>query len=557
MNPAQLVDHFDRISEAPDAVPRLRRFILDLAVRGILVEQNRGDEPAFELLKRIQTERERLVKTGEIRRGKPFPPLSPDERPFREPAGWEWVRVRQVTSDRGQTIPEKDFTYIDVTAINKEVGCVANARVLAPTDAPSRARKLVRKGDVLYSCVRPYLMNIAVIESDIVPSPIASTAFAVLNGFGLILPRYLWVAFRSPLMVECVETKMRGQAYTAINDSDFAMLPLPLPPLAEQHRIVTIVNELMSLCDRLEEAQAERERRRGRLTAASLHRLNQPADEGDGAGFREHARFHISHLSRFTTMPDQVPALRQAILNLAIRGKLVPGEPNDLLIPALRRADKSSSFDVRVFSEALASLTVPPHWSVEPLASVAAVIVDCPHSTPKWTETGRICVRTNQFRPGFLDLSDVRFVSEETYSERIERLRPLENDILYSREGGILGVACRVPPNIQLCLGQRMMLIRAGATTDSAFLEMVLNSPLIGEIARGNTTGAAAPRVNVSTVRAYPIPLPPLAEQRRILAKVEELMTLCDSLESQLASARAVSQRLLQAVLHEAFASAA
>jgi type I restriction enzyme S subunit len=84
-----------------------------------------------------------------------------------------------------------------------------------------------------------------------------------------------------------------------------------------------------------------------------------------------------------------------------------------------------------------------------------------------------------------------------------------------------------------------------------------LNSPLIGEIARGNTTGAAAPRVNVSTVRAYPIPLPPLAEQRRILAKVEELMTLCDSLESQLASARAVSQRLLQAVLHEAFASAA
>src|SRR5205823_1535169 len=135
--------------------------------------------------------------------------------------GWEWVRIRQVTSDRGQITPDEDFTYIDVTAINKEVGYVANTKVLSASDAPSRARKLVRTGDVLYSCVRPYLLNIAVIENDIIPSPIASSAFAVLNGFGLVIPRYLWIALRSSFMIECVEAKMRGQAYPAINDSDF------------------------------------------------------------------------------------------------------------------------------------------------------------------------------------------------------------------------------------------------------------------------------------------------------------------------------------------------
>jgi type I restriction enzyme S subunit len=102
-----------------------------------------------------------------------------------------------------------------------------------------------------------------------------------------------------------------------------------------------------------------------------------------------------------------------------------------------------------------------------------------------------------------------------------------------------------------------MMLIRAGATIDSAFLEMVLNSPFIGEIARGNTTGGAAPRVNVATVRAYPIPLPPLGEQHRILAKVEELMALCDRLEAQLTTAQTVNHRLLEAVLCESLASAA
>lgn len=155
MNARRLLDQFDRISEAPDAVPRLRRFILDLAVRGKLVEQDPKDEPASELLKRIQEEKARLVKAGEIRKERHLPLVSQDETPFSAPAGWEWVRVRQVTSDRGQAIPDREFTYIDVTAINKEVGCVADTKVLSAGDAPSRARKLVKTGDVLYSCVRP------------------------------------------------------------------------------------------------------------------------------------------------------------------------------------------------------------------------------------------------------------------------------------------------------------------------------------------------------------------------------------------------------------------
>jgi type I restriction enzyme S subunit len=101
-----------------------------------------------------------------------------------------------------------------------------------------------------------------------------------------------------------------------------------------------------------------------------------------------------------------------------------------------------------------------------------------------------------------------------------------------------------------------MMLIRAGAATNPVFLEMVLNSPLITEIARGMTTGGAAPRVNVATVKAYPIPLPPLAEQHRIVAKVHELMDVCDRLETQLTTAQTDSRRLLEALLHEALAPA-
>ena len=327
MNADRLLAHYERIADSPDAIARLRRFILDLAVRGKLVEQDPEDESAEELVKRIAAEKVRLVKAGEIRKRKPLPNIGIDEIPFDLPRGWEWVRIRNVMSDRGQTVPNRDFTYIDVTAINKEVGCIENAKVTSARKAPSRARKIVHKGDVLYSCVRPYLLNIAIVESEISPLPIASTAFAVLNGFGLILPRYQWIVLRSQFMVAGVEERMRGQAYPAINDSDFAILPFPLPPLAEQHRIVAKVDELMALCDRLEAARTEREATRDRVAAASLVRLNDP--DPDQVVFRNHAAFAIENLPPLTTRRDQIKALRQTILNLAVRGKLVPQDPND------------------------------------------------------------------------------------------------------------------------------------------------------------------------------------------------------------------------------------
>ena len=190
MNADRLLAHYEKISDAPDAIPRLRRFILDLAVRGKLVPQDPNDEPASELLKRIATEKARLVKAGEIRKEKPLPEIETDELQFAAPRGWKWARIRKVTSDRGQMVPDQDFTYVDVTAINKEVGRIEEAKVTSASEAPSRARKIICQGDVLYSCVRPYLLNIAIVETDISPPPIASTAFAVLNGFGSVLPRY-------------------------------------------------------------------------------------------------------------------------------------------------------------------------------------------------------------------------------------------------------------------------------------------------------------------------------------------------------------------------------
>ena len=555
MNADRLLAHYERIADAPDAVPRLRRFILDLAVRGKLVEQDPNDEPAAELLKRIAQEKERLVKAGASRREKSLPEIELDEVPYEIPYGWEWARIREITSNRGQTVPNCDFTYIDVTAINKEVGCIEGAKVISASEAPSRARKIVRKDDVLYSCVRPYLLNIAFVEREMSPAPIASTAFAVLNGFGLVLSRYQWIALRSPVMVTSVEEKMRGQAYPAINDSDFALLLFPLPPLAEQHRIVAKVNELMALCDRLEVARTKREATRDRLSASSLARLDAP--DPDPMVFRNHAAFALEHLTPVTTRRDQIKALRQTILNLAVRGKLVEQDWKDDCgnHGQLRSDAVAETFDAQAFEGRAAIFHMPVNWAIEPLSRVTSHIVDCLHTTPKWTDDGVLCLKTNQVRAGQLDLSSPYFVSENTYEARVGRLEPRQDDILYIREGGILGVACLVPSNTRLCLGQRLMHIRTNAAVAPQFLELCLNSPWITEFAVEKTTGGAAPRVNMSIVRSYPIPLPPLAEQPRIVAKVDKvdkLMALCDRLEASLATADDTRCRLLGALLIEA-----
>jgi type I restriction enzyme S subunit len=306
----------------------------------------------------------------------------------------------------------------------------------------------------------------------------------------------------------------------------------------------------MGLCDRLEAAHQEREALRDRLVAASLARLNAP----DPETFQSDARFTIGALPALTARPDQIKALRKAILNLAVHGKLVQQNPRDkpVCLPPPRQFSAASGMDNEVYELFSPSITLPTGWLVAPLSQVAESIVDCPHTTPKWTESGELCIRTSQLRPRALDLSEPQYVSSDAYLERIERLEPRADDILYSREGGILGIACRVPPGVRLCLGQRLMLIRAGAEIRSDFLEIVLNAPFITNIAKARTTGGAAPRVNMSTVRAYPIPLPPLDEQSRIVAKVNILTTLCDRLESVLASSEDISSRLLSALLAEA-----
>ncbi|WP_421387703.1 restriction endonuclease subunit S [Agrobacterium tumefaciens] len=557
MNAERLLQHYEQIADAPDAIARLRRFILDLAVRGKLVPQHPMDEPASELLKRIIAEKERLAKAGEIRKPKALEPV--DQPPFELPHSWNWVRIRQVTSDRGQEVPTDAFTYIDVGAINKEEGVVGEPSIFNASEAPSRARKVVRRGDVIYSCVRPYLLNIAVIDTDFVPKPIASTAFAVLNGHGYVVPRYIWTVLRSPFMVECVEETQRGLAYPAINDADFAVLPFPLPPLAEQHRIVAKVDELMALCDELEAARTERETKRDRLAAASLARLNTP----DPETFRDDARFALDALPALTARPDQIKQLRQTILNIAVRGKLVPQDPADepaseLLkrIVELPWAKRRKSSELELDDSALTSaFDLPRNWA---WASVNAIVrpnelVTYGILKPEWVADGVPTVRVTEMRTGVIDLANLPRC-HTLRAAKFEKTTLSAGDLLVSKDGTI-GKTAFVPPELAGGnITQHVLRFPICDLVNRHYVRLTIDSPFCQAWMVGETKGVALQGVNVGDFRRMPVPLPPLAEQHRIVTKVDELMALCDQLETSLTSADEARKKLLGALLAEALA---
>ncbi|MEM8261749.1 restriction endonuclease subunit S, partial [Morganella morganii] len=267
-----------------------------------------------------------LVKQGKIKKQKLLPEISEDEKPFELPAGWEWVRLNHVGHDWGQKTPENDFTYIDVGSINKELGTISKPGVINPKDAPSRARKIVRRNTVLYSTVRPYLLNIAVVDEDYDPEPIASTAFAIIHPWKGISSTFIYHYLRSPIFVSYVESCQTGIAYPAINDKQFLTGVIAIPPAEEQLRIVSKVNELMSLCDQLEQQSLLSLDAHQQLVETLLATLT---DSQNAKELAENWVRISQHFDMLFTTEASIDALKQTILQLAVMGKLVPQDPDD------------------------------------------------------------------------------------------------------------------------------------------------------------------------------------------------------------------------------------
>ena len=259
-------------NELTASVKKAKSKILDLAIRGKLIPQDPNDEPASVLLERIRVEKEELIKQGKIKRDKKesiifrgddnsyYEKIGDDienidtEIPFNLPDNWIWCRGCSCFSGMETTKPQGEFfDYIDIDSIDNRLHCIKKTKRIPVIEAPSRASRAINSGSVLFSLVRPYLENIALIE-EIHSHSIASTGFYVCNSNGLLLPDYMFYLMISKYVVDGLNQYMKGDNSPSISRNDIENWLYPIPPIDEQRRICYILKTTFATIEKLEES---------------------------------------------------------------------------------------------------------------------------------------------------------------------------------------------------------------------------------------------------------------------------------------------------------------
>jgi len=441
------------------------------------------------------------------------------------------------------------------------------------------ARTAVKADDLLLNITGGSIGRCALVPSDFNTANVSQHVSILRCGLAGY-QSYLHLVIRSPYFQQFIFDEQNGAGREGLPKKKMDLIPIPLPPDQTQFDIVAKVDELMGLCDRLEAARGAREEMRDKLTAASLARLtasdasstdtpdqtteaSQATDDTPAAtAFHTHARFALDTLPALTSRPDQIKTLRQTILNLAVRGKLVEQDAGEGTGVELMTA-VASSLDRRSFAKAdtdLVDFAVPKGWA---LASLDAITADGPKNglSPVKTE--------NQFAPKAITLTattsgefdarhfkrvDVSLTAAEPFW-----LKP--GDLLFQRGNTpeYVGMAAVYNgPEREFLYPDLIMRVRITSEMSLRFVHLWCIAPVSRGYLMANASGAqkTMPKINQGVLKALPVMVPPLAEQHRIVAKVDALMTLCDRLEAALTTADTTRTRLLNALLHDALTPA-
>ena len=560
------IAQFPLLAQAPNGIANLRGMILQLAIQGKLSKQNIDESVNIN----VTCDKKLLYK-----KGKALQNIKDNELLFSIPNNWCWMRLGGIGHNFGQETPRNDFTYIDVSTIDRRNGTILSPEVLSSDSAPSRARKLVKKGTLIYSTVRPYLLNIAVIDKEFSPKPIVSTAFAIIHPFEGIHSYYLYFYLKSPSFTSYVERFQKGVAYPAINDTNFFRGICPIPPLEEQKRIVAKVDELMALCDQLEAQQDAQSHNLLKASKASAQALIQP-DDDHADTFQQQWQRIAKHFNTLYGSNSPLPAdmqkgklknrtvalenileLRLLIMGLGVSGRLLEQilttkeelenafqtYKQDILSRVTgtekRRLTKqfSTSTNLDDFK-----LVIPNHWLALELGNVSLGLNY--GTSSKSQPNGKTPVlRMGNIQNGAIDWSNLVFSDNV---EDNEKYRLETGDVLFNRTNSpeLVGKTA-VFDGLKgaIYAGYLIKVSCAKQMLNPSFLSLCLNSAY-GRNWRQSvkSDGVSQSNINAKKLANFIVPIPPLEEQEAIVSKVDELMKLCDQLESLLDEQRQVAQ---------------
>lgn len=553
-----LEQHFDTAFAALDGIVKLRELILTLAMQGKLVEQDPTDQPASELLKDIDAEKQRLVKAGKIKAPKPLPSIKPDEVPYQLPMGWEWVRLGHICSyiQRG-----KGPKYIDLSThrvISQK--CVRwygldlePARYIDPDSLEKyEPIRFLRVGDLLWNSTGTGTIG----RACIVPKELEDAEIVADSHVTVVRPidvssAFLWRWIQSPTVQNEIEGSASGTTnQIELNTSTVINHLMPLPPLPEQHRIVARIDQLMARCDALEALRKEREEKRQAVHAAAIQQLLS-APSGSAWDFIQ------QHFGALYTVKENVAELRKAILQLAVMGLLVPQDPKDPPATELLKEIESekqrlvkagkikASKPLPVIKEGEIPFELPRGWEWVRLGDIGYTNIGLTYKPSDVADTGIPVLRSNNIQNGKLHLSDLKRVEVHVK----ESVLVQEGDLLICARNGskaLVGKTALITNLTEpMAFGAFMAIFRSRF---NQYLLSFINSPLFRKMIDEVNT-MTINQITQDNLRSTLCPLPPLPEQLRIVAKIDQFMVLCETLEQRIDDANGKQTELLDAVM--------
>jgi len=542
--------NFGHLADAPNGLQKLRELILQLAVQGKLVPQNPSDEPAWVLLKRIREHKEGVVKAGNIKKAKPTAKIKPTEEPFSLPMGWLFSRFGEITICRdGERVPlsravrstrQGTYDYYGASGvIDKVDGYLFNKPLLLIGE--DGANLINRSTPIAFIAEGKYWVN---------------NHAHVLDGINFEFLKYM------ELFINAIDLKpyVTGTAQPKMNQAKMNSIVVALPPLEEQKRIVAKVDQLMALCDGLEVRQQKQQQGRELLNNAALNALlTAEPDE-----FADHWQRISTNFDLLYDHPETIAKLRAAILQLAVQGKLVPQDPNDepasalleslakereLLVKQKKIKKTKPPVDFQGLDEL--RIKLPGSWSWVRLSEVADVVrggSPRPAGDPRFyngdipfLKVADVSRAPGKMIAGFnatikeAGLKKTRFIDKRT--------------VLFTNSGATLGIPaiCDFPATFNDGIAAFVEL-SAFVFDEYLYLYLKSLSQWFMEVA---SRGQGQPNLNTDIIKSTWFPLPSLEEQKRVVARVDQLMALCDELEAKLNQAQQHSEKLMEATVRQ------
>lgn len=551
--------NFPLLADAPNGVAKLRELILRLAVRGKLVPQNSNEEPSAALIARgLKTKKRSAIS------------FSIADRPHEIPSSWNWVRFEDIVDfEMGKTPSTKASAYWDDE--NSGVAWVSIADMPIAGTVTKTAKRVSEKAisDVFKRA--PVAAGTLLMSFKLSIGKVAfldmeayhNEAIISIYPFAPEIKQYLYHCLRGINLLTDSNNAIKGNT---LNSTSLKAILIPLPPLEEQKRIVAKVDELMRLCDELEARQQASCESRVRLNKATLAPLNNVAslapEEFEQAYTRLADNFAVLYDSAET-----VGRLRSTILQLAMQGKLVPQEPKDepapVLLKRIRKEKDQLIKEKKIkqdkpmppLTEEDGLFTLPNGWEWVRLNELCSQITDGVHSTPAYTLTGIPFLSVNNLKDNKISFEGCKRISPVEHQQLIKRCKPEQGDVLLGKVGSI-GVCDVIATEAEFSIFVQLALIKPlQKFVNSYYIKQSLLSETVKEQIFSGSAGSALQYIGIGKIQMLVIPLPPLEEQKRIVAKVNQLMALCDELETKLRQAEADSEKLMKAAVRDLLAS--